>query len=197
MKILAIGDIHGDTSLAKELAAKADKENVDLVIICGDITQNDESHDRLVGAFNKKVVFVPGNHDSLATADFLAERYDAKNLHGYSIKLGKTGFFGCSAVNCGLFQLEDKEIKEMLRKGFNYVKDAEKKIMVTHTHPSGSLAEKFSNIVPGSDAVKTALDEFKPDILLCSHVHEAEGMEQKIGETTVINVGREGRIIEL
>jgi len=29
MKILASGDIHGDTNLAKALAEKAEKENVD------------------------------------------------------------------------------------------------------------------------------------------------------------------------
>ncbi|MFH1456471.1 MAG: metallophosphoesterase [archaeon] len=197
MKILAIGDLHGDTSLAKELAKKADDENVDLVLICGDVTHNDGSAEHLLGAFNKKIAFVPGNHDSLATADFLAERYDAKNLHGYSIKVGEVGFFGCSAVNCGLFQLNDTEIKDMLRQGFNYLKDSKKKIMLTHTHPSESLAEKFSNLVPGSDAVKDAINEFKPDILLCSHVHEAEGVEQKIGNTTVINVGKKGKIIEL
>jgi len=29
---------------------------------------------------------VPGNHDSFATADFLADFYDIKNIHGYSVK---------------------------------------------------------------------------------------------------------------
>ncbi len=38
MKILAAGDIHGDTRLANELAKRAKKENVDLVILCGDLT---------------------------------------------------------------------------------------------------------------------------------------------------------------
>jgi Icc-related predicted phosphoesterase len=45
--------------------------------------------------------------------------------------------------------------------------------------------------------VKKAIDVLQHDILLCSHVHEAEGIEEKIGKTKVINVGREGRIIEL
>ena len=57
--------------------------------------------------------------------------------------------------------------------------------------------EKFSNIFPGSEGVKKAIDTFKPDFLLCSHVHEAEGIEEKIGKTTVINVGKKGKIIEV
>ena len=55
-------------------------------------------------------------------------------------------------------------------------------------------ADGFSCMTHG---VKKAIDRFKPDILLCSHVHEAEGIEEKIGSTTVINVGKKGKIIEL
>ena len=69
--------------------------------------------------------------------------------------------------------------------------------MVTHVHPSDSTMEKFSQFIPGSNGVKKAVEKFKPDILLCSHVHEAEGIEEKIGNTRVINVGKKGKIIEL
>jgi Icc-related predicted phosphoesterase len=57
--------------------------------------------------------------------------------------------------------------------------------------------EKFSSFIPGSDGVRKAIDQLKPDILLCSHVHEAEGLEEKIGKTRVINVGKKGKIIEI
>ena len=57
--------------------------------------------------------------------------------------------------------------------------------------------EKFSNIFPGSEGVRKAIETFKPDILLCSHVHEAEGIEEMIGKTKVINVGKRGKIIEV
>ena len=69
--------------------------------------------------------------------------------------------------------------------------------MITHVHPSDTVMEKFTKYFPGSDGVKKAIDKFKPDFLLCSHVHEAEGIEEKVGKTKVINVGREGKIIEL
>ena len=77
------------------------------------------------------------------------------------------------------------------------IKDFKKKIMVTHAHPVGSTMEKFSDFVPGSTSVREAIDKFKPDFLLCSHVHEAEGIEEKIGKTRVINVGKSGKIIEI
>lgn len=200
LKILAAGDIHGDTGLAKKLAERAKKEKVDLVVLCGDLTYGERSTENIIGPFKKlheKVLLVPGNHETIATADFLAELYGVKNIHGYSVKYGDVGLFGAGGANIGLFKMEEKEIYDVLKKGFDKIKYLKKKIMVTHVHPSGTIIEKFSNIFPGSDGVKKAVNKFKPDLLLCSHVHEAEGIEEKIGKTKVINVGRKGKIIEI
>lgn len=200
LKILASGDIHGDISLARKLADQAEKENVDLVVLCGDLTYAEKSTEGIIGPFvkkNKKVVLIPGNHETVATADFLAELYGATNLHGYSIRYKGVGLFGCGGANIGMFQLGEDEIFELIKKGYERIKDTSKKILVTHVHPSGTLMEKFSNIFPGSEGVRKAIDTFKPDIILCSHVHEAEGIEEMIGKTKVINVGKKGKIIEI
>ncbi len=200
MKILAAGDIHGDTKLAKELSEKAKRENVDLVVLCGDLTMAETSTKNIIGPFvkaGKKVVLIPGNHETIATADFLAELYDVTNLHGYYIKYKDIGLFGCGGANIGLSQLTEDEIYGALKKGFQGVKDLKHKIMVTHVHPSGTIMEKLTSIFPGSDGIKKAVEKFKPDILLCSHVHEAEGIEEKIGKTKVINVGKKGKIINI
>ena len=47
------------------------------------------------------------------------------------------------------------------------------------------------------DSFTAQVEKFKPDFLIHSHIHEAEGLEEKIGKTRVINVGRKGKIIEL
>jgi len=200
MKILASGDIHGDTNLAKQLAERAVKENVDLVVLCGDLTYGEQSTEGIVGPFvkaGKKVVLIPGNHETIATADFLAEQYGAVNLHGYSIKVGDIGLFGAGGANLGLFQLSEDEIYDLLKKSHEKIKDLKTKIMVTHVHPQDSMMEKFSKFVLGSEGVTKAIKAFKPDLLLCSHVHEAEGIEEKIDNTKVINVGKKGKIIEV
>jgi Icc-related predicted phosphoesterase len=200
MKILAAGDIHGDSRLAEKLAKKAKEENVDLVVICGDITQFEQSTDNLMKPFvkrNEKVLIIPGNHESVATTDFLADFYGVTNLHGYSIRAGEVGLFGCGGANIGIHQLSEKEIYDLLKKGHDKIRDLRKQIMVTHVHPSDTKMEKFTKFFPGSDGVKRAVKKFKPDILLCSHVHEAEGIEEKLGDTKVINVGKKGKIIEI
>lgn len=201
LKILAAGDIHGDTHLAEKLAEKAVKENVDLVVLCGDITFFEQKTENLMGPFvkkNLKVLLIPGNHESFATADFFAEVYPVKNIHGYALRYNDVGIVGCGGANIGVAsKLSEDEIFETLKTGFEKIKDLRKKIMVTHVHPSGTTMEKMSAFVPASTGIRKAIDKFQPDILLCSHVHEAEGLEEKIGKTKVINVGKEGKIIEI
>ncbi|MBT3464610.1 hypothetical protein HOD20_03190 [archaeon] len=200
MKILAFSDIHGDMRKAEKLAQQADKENVDLVVLAGDITYNEQSTDNLIGPFvkrNKKVVLIPGNHETVATADFLAELYGVTNLHGYSIKSGDVGIFGAGGANIGLFKIEENEMFELMKKGHDKVKDMRKKIMISHVHPSGTKMEDLTDIFPGSTGLRRAIDTFHPDILICGHVHEAEGIEEMVGNTRVINVGKEGKILDI
>ncbi|VVB82818.1 Calcineurin-like phosphoesterase [uncultured archaeon] len=198
-KILAVGDIHGDTGLVKRLAEKAIKENVDLVILAGDITFAEQSTKNLIGPFikaNKQVLLIPGNHESIATVDFLAEMYpNTKNIHGYSFKKNNLGIFGAGSADVGMHTIKDSEIFNLLKKGHEDVKDSEKKIMVTHMHPKGSKAE-FSGF-PGSVAIRKAIKEFQPNILITAHIHEAAGIEEDIGKTRVINVSRKEKIFEI
>ncbi|UCD20565.1 MAG: metallophosphoesterase [archaeon] len=206
LKILAVGDLHGDSRQAKRLAEKAVKEKVDLVVMPGDITFAETSVDYLVGPFAKRkldVLIIPGNHETIATVNFLAEKYKpyVKSLHGKGKKIGDLGLFGGGGANVGVVNLTvpmlEDEIYGVLKKGFNKIKTAKRKIMITHAHPSGSLMSKLSEWIPGSEGVRKAIIRFKPEIAICSHVHEAEGIEEKVGKTKVINVGKKGKIIKV
>ncbi len=198
VKILAAGDFHGDISLAKRLAEKAEKENIDLIILNGDIVE-EHNPDGVVGQFaklGKKILLLHGNHESNATIEFLAKRYGAQTLHGESAEVYDVGIFGCGGANIGIDQLSEDEIFDLLKKGFEKVKSKSKKIMVTHVHPANSLMEKFSQFIPGSAGVRKAIEELKPDIVICGHVHEAEGIEEKIGVSKVVNVGKKGAVFD-
>lgn len=198
-KILAIGDIHGDTGLVKRLVEKAKKEEVDLVILAGDLTMAEQSTDYIVGPFvkaGKKVLLIPGNHESAATIDFLARMYpNTKNIHGYGFKKKDVGIFGAGTANMGIHAIRDSDIFELLKKGHREVKDTKKKVMVTHIHPLGSKSEMFG--FKGSKAVRKAIEKFQPEIAINAHMHEAGGMEEKIGKTRVINVSKKEKIFEI
>lgn len=200
MKILSAACLHRDIGLVQKLAERAVKEKVDAIILAGDFGDHAGDMEGMLGHFaktGKKVFLVPGNHDNPVQVDVLSELYKLVNIHGYSVEHYDVGIFGHSAVNCGMFSMPEHEVLDVLKKSFKYIKHKDKKIMVTHIHPSGSMIEKFSNFVVGSDAVRKAIEELQPDIAICGHVHEAEGIEEKIGKTKVVNVCRQGKIIEI
>jgi len=199
MKILAASDIHGDAKLVKKLAEKAEKEKVELVILCGDLTGWSETKN-LIKPFKdkrKNILILPGNWDSFATTDFLAQFYGVRNIHGYSAVYENIGFFGAGGASesPGPGRTTEREILKNLEKAHANLRDVEKKIMLTHMHPANSRSE-FSG-VPGSRAIAKAIKKFSPDFLFHGHIHEGSGLEEKIGNTKVINVSREGRIIEV
>ena len=198
-KLLAASDTHGDSKLVRKLAEKAEKEKVDLVVLCGDITGWSETKN-IIKPFkdkNKKVLILPGNWDSFATTDFLAEFYGVRNIHGYSVKYENIGFFGAGGTenSIGPGNITERELMKSLEKAHSRLKGIEKKVMLTHEHPAGSISELSG--VKGSRSIRKAIEKFQPDILLHGHIHEASGLEENIGKTRVINVGREGKIIEL
>ncbi len=195
-KILAASDFHGDSSASKKLAEKAEKEKVDLVVLAGDITGAIETENILKPFIDKgkKVVFVPGNWESSEVADFLTKLYGIKNVGDHYVKYQDVGIFGIGSPDWS-FDIDNKKTFKKLKKDFEKIKDLEKKIMVSHINPAGTKSE-FSGIA-GSKELRKAIDELQPDLFISGHIHEAEGLSEKIGKTKVVSVGKKGSIIEI
>lgn len=199
LRILAVGDLHANLGQARALAKQAKREGADLVVLNGDFTIAESNLKGILGPFKEEgleLVLLPGNHESEATVEYLARLYGAINLHNsFLIKKG-VGIFGCGSANIGLFQLPDKEIFDILAKNHKKIEHLETKIMFTHMHPKDSMVEKMT-LFEGSRGVSRAIKYFKPKIAICSHIHEAHGIKEKIGETYVYCVGPSGKVIEL
>lgn len=198
LKLLAASDLHGDSGAAKRLAQRAEREKVDLVVLCGDITGVVETKN-IIKPFkdrNQKVLILPGNWDSFATTDFLAELYGVKNIHGYSARYEEVGFFGAGGADVGPFsRISERELMRTLERAHAGLKGVERTVMVTHMHPQGSKSE-FSG-VEGSSSIRKAIKKFKPNLLLHGHIHEASGSDEMIEGTRVVNVGKKGAVFEI
>jgi len=195
LKILAAGDLHGNAEIAKGLAEKARKNKVDLVVLLGDIHGIRESKG-MIAPFKKnkqKVVFVPGNWDTGFEAGMLEDIYGIKNLDAHYVTYKDIGIFGVGNPDFRL-SLDEEEVFQKLKKEFDRTK-VRKRILVSHLHAAGTKAE-FSGW-KGSKGLRKAIDYFKPDFFISAHIHEAEGIEEKIGKTKIINVGRNGKIFEV
>ncbi|MCK4996770.1 metallophosphoesterase [Candidatus Pacearchaeota archaeon] len=193
LKILAAGDLHGNLSIAKKLSKKGEREEVDLVILAGDIYGYKGGNKNILEPFTKakqKVIFIPGNCDFNTDAASLIKR--AKCIHNKYVTYGDVGIAGIGSPNWTLNLNEDdfSRIEKNLKK-----MKMGKQILVSHLHASGTKAE-FSGI-PGDIIIEKAVRLFEPDLLISAHIHEAEGLEDIIGNTKVIQVGSNGIIIEI
>ena len=192
LKILAAGDLHGDLGIAKKLAVKGKKEKVDLVVLAGDLHGYEGEGAGILEPFRKakqRVLFVPGNLDFDEDVNKLKT---GKNIHNYYVTYGGVGIVGIGSPN---WKLElDRDDFESIKKKFNRIKSG-KSILVSHLHARGTRAEDSG--VVGDDVVRKAVEKFKPDLLIAAHIHEAEGVEDKIGKTRVLQVGVEGTVLEI
>jgi Icc-related predicted phosphoesterase len=118
-------------------------------------------------------------------------KYFGKNLDKYYVNYGDVGIAGIGNENWKTIDYEDLE---SIKKNFQRMKP-KKRVLVSHWHAKGTLAE-FSG-VEGDRLLRRAVEELNPDLLISAHIHEAEGIEDKVGKTRIIQVGRKGTIIEI
>lgn len=196
MKILAIADIHGDKGLVKKVEKIAKKQNVDMIILAGDQTWFEQPVEKIISPIAKKpTLIIPGNHESEDLINKWENMYpNLTSIHKKHLEKNKIGFFGTGTLDWG-FQDDSKQVYKELKNAHNKIKNLKKKIMITHEPPQGSKIEVLG--FPGSYGVRKALDKFKPDFLICGHMHEGAGLQEKIGKTKVINVSRKAKIFEI
>jgi Icc-related predicted phosphoesterase len=193
MKILCTSDLHGDFETLKHLSDAA--TDFDAVVVAGDLTNFTSSKVamQMIGEITSNVknfLIVPGNCDLQETADLYSDL--GISLHGKGKVIGEIGFFGVGGSNITPFKtpLEYSEdyILEKLKEGYESVKDAKIKVLVSHAPPHESLDKTSKGHSVGSKAVSEFLNENMVDLVICGHVHEGKG-STKVGETVVINTG--------
>ncbi len=196
LKILAAGDLHGDFGVAKKLSSKAKKNKVDLVVLAGDIYGYDDGEPGILEPFAKagqKVLFVPGNCDFEREVEWLSE--NGKNISNKYVNYHGIGIAGIGSPDWKLW-LDEVDLAN-IKKNFSKIKSS-KKILVSHLHAAGTKAELLGfEGWSGDEVLRHAVERFKPDFLISAHIHEAEGIEDVIGKTRVIQVGRRGKILEI
>ncbi len=66
-----------------------------------------------------------------------------------------------------------------------------------HSPPHGHCDHSGQGDHLGSRAILEAIEQKRPKVAVCGHIHESWGAESTIGETRVFNLGPQGRMIEL
>ena len=200
MKILAIADIHNDLENLMGYLDKVSEMDFDVIVCPGDFTDvepkgfTSEEIGRIVleelKSLGKPIVAVPGNWDR-DIINILEE--EGVSVHGKGKIIENVGFYGFGGAKTPFntkYEPSEEEIEAGLRKAFKEIKDATFKVQVTHAPPFETrLDMAFSGAHVGSKVVRALIEEFKPVVAICAHIHEGRGTD-RIRDTLVVNPGR-------
>ncbi|MBN1923758.1 MAG: metallophosphoesterase [Nanoarchaeota archaeon] len=200
MKILAASDLHSDFKAAQRLADKAKKNKVDLVLLGGDIVEFGTEGKGIIGPFKNagiEVLMVHGNHDQPTDIDFLSEKYGkgVYNIHSYYKEFDDVVVMGIGGTDFGLFNMNEditKALKNKIKNNKN-----KKTILLTHEPPFDTKLDNLGWTKAGSRKMRKFIETYKPDVVLCGHIHETFGLTDYVGNSKIINTGKKGVILEL
>jgi uncharacterized protein len=192
VKLVAFADVHDRFDIVTQ--ALQQLQEVDVIIIAGDITTNGTPADAQLAIhawkpFAPTLLAVSGNMDSPAidqTLEQLGVSINARCQHVHDV-----GFFGCSAAPVSIgtpYEIPESEIAQRLERGFSQSMTARHRVLVPHAPPHNAVDRTHSGVAAGSRAVRDFIERVEPALILCGHIHEARG-QTRIGRTLVVNCG--------
>jgi uncharacterized protein len=198
VRILAFSDLHRDLAQGAKLVEMS--AEADVVIGAGDFASMHEGLEETIGALagiETPTVLVPGNNETAeALRDAAASWSAATVLHGEGATIEGAEFFGLGA---GIpvtpwewsFDLDDDAATELL------ASCPEGAVLVLHSPPRDHCDSAGDGSHFGSPALLRAIEEKRPRLAVCGHIHESWGCESEIGTTPVRNLGPKGTWLEV
>jgi len=198
VKLLAFSDLHRDLGQAAKLVEMS--AEADVVVGAGDFASVHEGLGETIGALaaiEKPTVLVPGNNETEDALREAASGWSAATvLHGSGTAIDGTEFYGLGA---GIpitpwdwsFDLDDESAAEKL------APCPEGAVMVLHSPPQGHCDSSGNGDHFGSKALLQAIEQRRPRLVVCGHIHESWGCQSQIGETPVRNLGPAGTWLEV
>ena len=201
MKLLAFTDIHGSLLALRRIEQKVKSQKPDLLVCAGDISIFEHGIVgimRRLNKLNRKIVIIHGNHENNTTFIKCSKMF--KNIisidKNHSIE-GNILFLGYGG---GGFSLVDKGFEKIAHTKFKKIikNNKDKKIiLVTHAPPYKTRLDKLVGGYCGNKSIRNFVEKNKVDLLICGHLHENFGKEDKIKKTKIINPGPFGKIVEI
>jgi uncharacterized protein len=192
-------DIHSDQrALERNLAVEAD-----YYIAAGDLVSWARGLDRMGEIMQPKadrVLVIPGNHESEADIAAFCAKYGFTNLHRQSRQFGSWHIAGLGYSSPTPFNTPGEYTEEEIACHLEPFAALSPLILVCHCPPKPSMLDRTRDGQHhfGSAAIATFLAAHQPRYFFCGHIHEAEGVIEKLGETcTGVNVGKAGYLLDL
>jgi Icc-related predicted phosphoesterase len=197
MRLLIFSDIHSDHRALERLMAI----DADYYFAAGDLVSWARGLDR-VGEIMKpkaeRVLVIPGNHESPADIAAFCAKWGFTDMHGVSRQ-----FDGCHVAGLGCssptpFNTPGEYSEEEITRHLQPFAGLVPLVLVCHCPPKPSrLDQSRDGQHFGSTSVAAFVKSHQPRYFFCGHIHEAEGVQERLGGTHGVNVGKAGFLLDL
>jgi len=198
-RLLLFSDVHSDRAACRRLVDRSSE--VDVVVGAGDFAtmrRNLQATIDVLSAIDVPTVLVPGNAESVEELRSACAPWEAATvLHGAGAEIDGISFYG---IGGGIpvtpfgdwsYDFTEEAAEDML------ADCPSGGVLVSHSPPKNAVDRDSNGRHLGSTAVRAAIEEKSPSLTVCGHIHGSWGEEAAIGETTVVNAGPQGRVVEL
>ena len=197
MKLLIFSDIHGDKAALERLM----EIQADYYIAAGDLANWGRGLDSLGPVLQHraaKMYVMPGNHESEADVARFCERFGFQNFHGQVLNIGGYSVAGLGYSNLTPFNTPGEYTEAELAAHLAKFEGLNPLVLICHCPPKGTKLDRAGEGQHfGSTSVREFIDRNQPQYFYCGHIHEAAGVQDRIGQTLAWNVGKLGRVLEL
>lgn len=198
-RLLLFSDVHSDLDACRTLVDRASE--ADLVVGAGDfcvMRRNLEATVDVLSAIDRPTVLVPGNSESADELTAACRDWaSAHVLHGQGVRLEGLSFFGIGGgipvtpFGAWSWDCTEAEAEQLL------ADCPEGGVLVSHSPPRGVVDRDSSGRRLGSAAIRRVIEQQRPRLVVCGHIHGSWGERGEIGTTTVINAGPQGIVWEV
>jgi len=197
LKLQIFSDIHTDwKTLERLLSVEAD-----FYIAAGDQVTFQRGLDRcgeILKTRAGKMYVLPGNHESAADIESLCQRFGLYNFHEKSIQVGRWQVAGLGYSSPTPFNTPGEYTEAEMAKKLEPFAAFDPLALICHAPPHGTALDQIRpGLHAGSKSVREFIDARQPEYFFCGHIHEAEGVEIRMGRTLARNVGKKGYLLEL
>lgn len=197
MKLLIFSDIHSDARALERLMAI----EADYYFCAGDLVNFSRGIDAMGEILKKRgnrVYVIPGNHESAPQITDLCGRFGLNDFHGGTMEIAGFHVIGLGYSNPTPFDTPGEYSEEQLEERLHQFDGLKPMIAICHVPPFGTMLDRITNLRhAGSSAMREFIRREQPRYFFCGHIHEAAGTQDKLGETSAMNVGRKGYLLDL
>ena len=197
MKLLIFSDVHGDAGALRRLMAIP----ADYYFCAGDLVNWARGLDamgEIMRPWGDRLYVIPGNHESAAQITGFCEKYGFNDFQGGRVRIGGFEVVGLGYSNPTPFDTPGEYSEAELETRLHAFDGVKPMIAICHAPPYGTSLDRITNLKhAGSRAIREFLRREQPRYFFCGHIHEAAGAQDKLGETSAMNVGKMGYLLDL